>query len=385
MNKKIKIDLLIPNFDDLGAQRVAINVANGLKDYYDINFIVFQKKGPFFDYLDPTINVVCLDDKIWNIPKFRIIARMFVYMRFSRRNKTNIAISFSPITNFTVIFAKIFNNKIKTIIQEHVYVSMFLKDRENVSYLYSLFFKSVFLRIYSLSDIFLVVAEEIKKDLVNHFGMKESFFRVVKNPLDVEGIIKMSEDIVDDFFFDKNKKYLISVGRLAVQKNFKRLIDIFDSAKKQINNLELIIIGKGALEKELKDYTKKKQLTDSVHFLGFKKNPYKYLKRADCFCLTSDWEGFALVNAESMLCGTVVVTNNCPAGPSEMVENHVNGILVDYCNNPLFIKELVNILNDDLLKKKLEKKAYDFAINEYTIKKCILRYKEIISEISKDL
>ncbi|MCX6717343.1 MAG: glycosyltransferase [Candidatus Taylorbacteria bacterium] len=376
-----KIDIIVPNFDDFGAPRVAINVANGLMEHYDINFVVFQNKGPFRFYLNPKIKVVCLDNNILNIPKIRIINRMFAYWKFSKKNKTDIAISFSPVTNFIILFSKLLNKKLKTIIQEHVYVSLFLKDRESVSYVYDLLFKSVFLKFYNLSDIFLVVAEEIKRDLVTNFGMRENFFRVVKNPLDIQEVLRMSEDVIDDFYFDNNKKYLISVGRLAAQKNFKRLIDIFDSAKKHIDNLELIIIGKGNLEKELKDYANKKQLTGSIHFLGFKKNPYKYIKRADCFCLTSDWEGFALVNAEAMLCGTVVVTNNCPAGPAEMIENHVNGIIVDYCNNDLFVKEVIGILNNDNHKKKLEKNAYEFALREFTIEKCIIKYKEILNSM----
>jgi len=382
MNKK-RIDILIPDFSDLGAQRVAINLANGLNNTHIVRFVVFDRNGSFHKYLHTDIPIVSLNETISNIPKLRVLLKIFSYRNTAKKNNTDIAISFSPITNYAVVFAKLGNKKIKTIIQEHAFPSLFLKDRENVSALYEILFKHLLIKIYEKSDCFVTITDAIKKDFIENFNIKSKFFEVVRNPLDIEKINSLAHELVNDFTFDHEKKYLIAIGRLSEQKNFKRLIDIFEKVKKQKSNTELLIIGKGALESELKEHAKKKNLENFVHFLGFKENPYSYVSKSDVFCLSSNWEGLPQVIAEAMVCRTPVVAHDCQSGPAEMIQNKKNGMLTPYGDLDKFAQAVIEILENENLHKLITDNAYNFATQEYSLEKYTAQYKKIIEALLK--
>ena len=87
-----------------------------------------------------------------------------------------------------------------------------------------------------------------------------------------------------------------------------------------------------------------------MYFLGYKENPYKYLKNSDLFVCSSYFEGFSTAVTESIIVGTPVVTTNC-SGMKEMLgKNNEYGIVVDNKEEALY-KELKKILSD---KKNIE-------------------------------
>jgi len=374
-----KIDILIPNFEDLGAQRVAINISNILSRKFDINFVVLDDIGPFKSYLNIAIPIVNLASMQINIPKIRVFSKGISYANFVKTRKTDISISFSPITNYYILFAKYSNKNLKTIIQEHAYPTIALKDRGNSSWFNEFIFRNILVRWYNKSDIFLTIANAIQEDFVEHYGVRKDIFRIVRNPLDIDKIIELSHEDVDDFEFKENVNYLIGVGRLSPQKNFTRLIEIFNRLK--MDNFELIILGKGELETQLKKQIEEHNLISKVHLLGFKSNPYKYISKANIFCLTSDWEGLPQVIAEAMICKTPVIAHSCKSGPDEMIQNNKSGILVEFGNEEDFAFQIENLINNTNLLRKITNCAFEFAYNEYSIEKVSKKYQSIIEEL----
>jgi glycosyltransferase involved in cell wall biosynthesis len=73
---------------------------------------------------------------------------------------------------------------------------------------------------------------------------------------------------------------------------------------------------------------KKNNLTNNVYFLGYKNNPYNYLKKSDIFILTSKFEGSPNVIIESQFLKRYVISTDCPTGPREMLKNGKLGDLV---------------------------------------------------------
>ena len=216
---KMKVDILIPNFDDLGAQRVAINAANGLKqEGYDVRFVVTAATGPFRGYLDPSIEVLDLGTTVPNIPKVRLFLWVFSYVRLAPVEVPSTLISFAPIMNLFVIIAKLFNRNRKIIIQEHAFQSVALKDRSSHSFLFEFLYRNILAKLYPFADIFLTISEAIRKDYVNNFRISLSRTHVIQNPVDTLGIVSLAFEEVDDFKFENHKKYLIGVGRLTGQK-----------------------------------------------------------------------------------------------------------------------------------------------------------------------
>ena len=71
-----------------------------------------------------------------------------------------------------------------------------------------------------------------------------------------------------------------------------------------------------------------KNIDSIIHFLGFKQNPYKYIKQCDCFICSSRTEGYSLAIAEAMCLGLPIISTRS-AGPSEILDDGKYGMLVD--------------------------------------------------------
>jgi len=158
---------------------------------------------------------------------------------------------------------------------------------------------------------------------------------------------------------NKDKKYIIGIGRLTIQKNFALLINGFSKIKKKYHEYELIIIGEGEKKNELLKLIKSHQLEKEVHLVGFKANVYKYLKQADCFILTSLWEDPGFVLIEAGLSNTTVISSNCKNGPEEILKNGKNGYLFKNNNLNELLEKFDEFRNEDkiqIFSKKLNLK-----------------------------
>ena len=117
-------------------------------------------------------------------------------------------------------------------------------------------------------------------------------------------------------------------------------------------------------------------LIDFVELLGFKANPYPYIKHAKFLALTSRVEGLPMVILEALNLKTPVVAYNCPSGPSEMIAHNVNGVLVENQNTAQLIKTFNElILNPDKLND-LAKHSQDNLL-PYTTKSHLKLWQEL--------
>ncbi|STC96218.1 UDP-D-galactose:(glucosyl)lipopolysaccharide-1,6-D-galactosyltransferase [Chryseobacterium carnipullorum] len=82
----------------------------------------------------------------------------------------------------------------------------------------------------------------------------------------------------------------------------------------------------------------------NVIFHGRQDNPYKFLKFADLFILSSRYEGFPNVLLEAGACGTYSLANNCPGGINEIIQHQVNGEVADIEDYDNFSQRLINVL-----------------------------------------
>ena len=142
---------------------------------------------------------------------------------------------------------------------------------------------------------------------------------------------------------------------------------VFNLLNTEGYNLKLTLVGSGEKYNELNNYIMENGLENNVSLLGYKKNPYKYIKSSDLFICSSLSEGFSLVIGEAMALGIPVVSVDCP-GPNELLDYGLYGKLVKNSEDGLYngIKEL--ILNKDLYIKYKDKsfeRAKIFSIKSF--------------------
>lgn len=186
---------------------------------------------------------------------------------------------------------------------------------------------------------------------------------VIGNPVDIERVKKMSgEDVAHRWVGDKSIKLIVSVGRLHPQKDFLTLLKAFEVLSRKNSQVRLLVLGEGAERPSLESFVREKLLHDLVEFIGFKENPFPYIRRADVFALSSRWEGFGNVIIESFACGTPVVLSDCPGGPAFITRGGKLGRLVPVGDYVAFAYALGKELDERRSRDHLMRRADDFSI-----------------------
>jgi glycosyltransferase involved in cell wall biosynthesis len=217
----------------------------------------------------------------------------------------------------------------------HTTLSYRLKQKNFLSRLKYLFKLK---KIYNNKNL-VCVSNGVKEDILNNLKIKPKTIKTIYNLFDIEEIQKLGNEKIY-LGFD----YIINVASLTKVKNQALLLKAF---AKLNTSLHLVLLGKGNQKQNLKKLAKELKIENRVHFLGWQKNPYKYIKNAKLLVLSSNVEGFGNVIIESLILNTPVVSTNCPSGPSE--------ILVDELSN-----YLAKVGDENDLKEKIE-----LALNYY--------------------
>ncbi len=335
---------------------------------------------PFLEKRNIEVHLILMNSTVsYNIPKgipihyidkakagesgtFKLLKLPLLAYRYSQLlKKIGATHSFSLLTrpNYINLLVKRFSSKkYKFIISERNYPSEQyghggLKDNIN---------KYLIKKLYDSADSIICNSKENGFDLANNFNCHSDKIQVIYNPIDKEKIDQIHP--VKDYF-DPNYFNVISVGRLQPVKNHELLI----RAVKKRDNVRLYILGQGELKIKLESIIKQEKLGDRVFLLGFDNNPYKYLKSADLFALSSNHEGFPNVLLEAMACRLPIVSTNCMSGPSELME------LKEVKNNlmPTDYGILVPVNDVDLMAKAINHMSTEEEFLKFCRKNCGVR------------
>jgi glycosyltransferase involved in cell wall biosynthesis len=204
----------------------------------------------------------------------------------------------------------------------------------NRNQLKDLMLKKIYKNVYKDKQL-AAVSEGIKDDLVSVFGLDSNLIDSIPNPLEIDVIRKLAEEEPDNNL--QISGYVIALGRNDPQKRFDRLIRVYHKA--EIKE-QLVILGRANEDKGLLSLVDELGVRDKVIFLGFKSNPYPYIKNAKCLLMTSDYEGFGMVLVEALALDTPVISTDCPNGPREILGNQFGEWLVPLDNEQEFADKL---------------------------------------------
>lgn len=156
-------------------------------------------------------------------------------------------------------------------------------------------------------------SSDIAKKLARNFAVAEERVDVIPNPVDTEALVRASSD---PSAFEVEGPYVMAVGRLVAVKNYALLIRAF--AQSGFPG-RLVIAGDGPELENLRQLAKDVGIADRLILPGFLKNPYRALKGAKLFALSSDVEGFPNALVEALALNVPAVATNCRDGPAEIL------------------------------------------------------------------
>lgn len=332
-----KILFLIPTLGGGGAEKVLVNLVNSLdKTKFKITVITLFADGVNAQYLDQNIEYKSIFRRQFrgNSHILKLFSPHFLYKRMIKGQYDTI-ISFleGPTTRIvsgcdkdTKLIAWIHTEKSSD------YVSSFRSYKEMIDS------HKKFSNIICVSDN---VKANFDKFTKNQFTKKNS---VIKNIINFKEIERLAKEKVEK---DSSKFRILCIGRLTKVKDFSRMLDILYKLNTKLDNLELLILGTGPEEENLKKKIKELNLTN-VQMLGYQENPYKFLASADLYVCSSHFEGFSTSTTEAVILNKPIVTTDC-SGMKDLLENGDCGIIVDDNDKQLY-EAMLRVITDDKIR-----------------------------------
>jgi len=230
------------------------------------------------------------------------------------------------------------------------------------------------------ADLIVANSDGIRECLISSWKISKKKICVIHNGTDIDHIDKLSFEKVNHIWINKNLNLIISVGNLRKPKGLPHLLDALKIVNKK-NTVYLIIIGKGEEEKKLKVMAKEIGINDRVDFIGFKKNPFKYIANADLFVLSSLWEGCPNTLLEAMACRTPVVSTDAPYGPAEIIEDSVNGYLVPVADSARLSEKILYVLENLDKQDSIIREARQTVEKKFSVHKMVKNYEKLFYSI----
>lgn len=350
-----------------GAERVCVNLANewALRDH-KVDIVVLN--------LENDINTQHLDSrvKVHELGVSRLRYSFVPMLRFIKKNKPKFMFVFG--NEMAVIINKLRKLKLvdtKVVVRVLNNVNISLAKEDNVSPVVEKYLNNAQKQ---LKDMDFVISQcaDMKKMIVKKGLVEEDHIRVVYNP-----VSKALIDKVGELSPERNgKKYVTFVGRVDPQKQPDQLIKAFDRIHKALPDTVLRIVGDGNLMSQTKELVLGLGLQDCVLFDGIRKDMENVYALSDVIILSSQYEGMPNVLIESIGCGIPVVSYDCPIGPAEIVEDGVNGFLVEQDNTDMLADKTVLALTQSWDKDIIKATCRKFDV------KCIAdSYEEIFGSL----
>ena len=154
---------------------------------------------------------------------------------------------------------------------------------------------------------------------------------------------------------------VVAVGRFEPQKDYRRMVDVWEQVVHRHPEASLDIYGDGPCYDDILALIHKRDLADSIHLCGVTHDIDRVFFEASLFLHTASFEGFGLVLLEAMAAGLPVVSFDCPCGPSEIIQNGETGYLIPAGDNDAMVEEVDRLLSDPNLRRRLGAEAFKSA------------------------
>jgi N-acetylgalactosamine-N,N'-diacetylbacillosaminyl-diphospho-undecaprenol 4-alpha-N-acetylgalactosaminyltransferase len=311
---KPKLLIFINSLKMGGAERVVSHLLQHLNDDFELHLALYRKE---IDYPIPAnIPVFDLEQSLEEKPYavfLKIPWLSYRLYRYCRKNGIHTSVAFlNRPCYINALMRTLWRFKGSIIMCERTHQTTILASN---SWLFRKISTPLVSFSYKRASLVLVNSYASKQDLAENFKVKTPM-QVIYNPIDL-AMIKRQAEMPCKFAFEKDTFYFISVGGFRREKNLQLLLDAFFIIKNL--KVKLILVGSGAQQADLERKVHDLGLQPQVIFTGFDNNPFKYVKRSDCYVLSSYVEGFPNVLLEALACEKPVISTDCRSGPRELL------------------------------------------------------------------
>ena len=230
--------------------------------------------------------------------------------------------------------------------------------------------KFIALYLYNRAFNFVTVSKAIKLKLVSKYHFDN--VHVVHNAVNEIQVASPLDLLVP------THNFILFFGRIEDSvKNLTLLIESYRRSILKSKNIKLVILGEGTDRINLEKNVKAMSMQEHILFLPYTKNPYPIVSKAMFTVLTSKYEGFPTMLVESLSLGTPVISVNCESGPSEIIQNEYNGLLVENYKSDLFSEAMNRFVSDDALYSYCKNNAKN-SVDKFSMENISKDWKRIL-------
>ena len=311
--KKKKVLFFLPGGVG-GAERMSVLIGKMLpKDCFHVKYVVLGRRREVFDILPKNYEIDTIP--VHNIYCFSTLRIWWKIMREKPDLVFTSQVAYNP---RVIIAAKLAGRKIV------VRSSGMLSDYAGLK-LFSVKWT------YPLADKIIAQQEDMRKEIINILHLADDKVVTIHNPLDTSTIDVLSKapspyttkgciNYVQSASVNHRKAQDISIQALSV-------------VRKTNTNAHLYIVGrykkKNDYYLELVKLIDDLNLTDYVHFVGYDKNPFRWIKNADCFVFPSRAEGLPNALIEASYLGIPCAASRCLRVVDEIIKDGLNGYIAE--------------------------------------------------------
>jgi len=230
-------------------------------------------------------------------------------------------------------------------------------------------------------DCIVACSQGVRKGLVKvHPSFSDT--QVIPNSVDLQFIREKAQEPLDHPWLDDPNPILVAVGRLVEQKGFHHLLPAINQLRARIP-ARLWVLGKGLLKPALEKQAEELEISDSVQFLGFQPNPFKYMAKSDIFVLSSLWEGLPSVLVEAMGLGLPVVSTRAPYGPQDVIQDGANGYLVPVADPEAMANSIEYLLHNPDERIRIQEAGKSWVEENFSASHMSRQFEEMFGDVLK--
>ena len=214
------------------------------------------------------------------------------------------------------------------------------------------------------ADAAVAVSQGAAGAAIETLGLDAGRVRAIYNPKPLEEIRRLAvEELAHPWFGGSAPPVILTVLREASQKDWATLLTAFGHVRRKIS-ARLIVLGSlsEGYRARMLEMAGSLGVAQDVAFSGFDENPFRYMRRAALFVLSSRWEGLPNVLIEAMACGTPAVSTDAPYGPAEILQDGRWGRLTPVGDAEAMAQAILESLAGETVPAEaLRRRAEDFS------------------------
>lgn len=350
-----------------GAEKVAISMANELSSHYDVRLLsILLDEDGFINY-DIHPNVQLVNFYKGDIRIRTAILKLTTKLReYIKKERIEVIFSIAPLTNIMIRLATL-GLDVKIVFCDHH--SLEFQDgrsRKIQRYIGAKYFDKV-----------VTLTQEDRIKYSKKYKISIEKVATIYNWIEETKHHKTG--------LNNDSKKILTVGRFHSQKGYDYLAKVAIKVLSQHPDWQWDIYGSGdkLIEQELKRELEEGSVFSQVNFKGNVKGTENIYPNHSIYVMTSRYEGLPLVLLEAQQYNLPIVSFRCPTGPSEIVEDEINGYLIDCYDVDQMSEKLLELMKNDDLRQSFSEHAKD-NMDKFDKNKILNQWIYLIEEIGAD-